>query len=167
MVLVIFFVFFSIAWIGLAQVRETQENTIKETISKKGEYTAFIAKYKQDEQEYQERVNRLQVRPAKKTEIDGIQQGLLKKMQLYQLDLQSMNVIAKPATQQSGNPKQPVAPPDGVEYESTVLGSWENTMRYLNELTTEPVLINLMSVKIELGTNSQLKTTFKYKIYCQ
>lgn len=102
---------------------------------------------------------------TKSDEVDVVQNGLIKKMAAYSLDVNSMNAVAAPAA--AANTEAAKNNIVGLEYEVTVTGSWESTMRYLNDLKRENKLITLLMVRMESTQTQNVKTTFRYKLYTE
>ncbi len=113
----------------------------------------FIQQYKINEIEYQNRIA-ASARPIEKSEIDIVQNALIQKMLLYKIGIKSMQAVA------DNTAKDEI--PNGKEFEITINGSWEDTMRYLHDLKSEPEVINLKMVRMEATSEATvLKTTFK------
>ena len=67
-----------------------------------------------------------------------------------------MNVIAQPLNS--------ATPADGIEYEITVLGTWDNVLNFLNSLKTDSALITVRSLMME-PSKDQIRAQFKYKFH--
>ncbi|MPN55990.1 hypothetical protein SDC9_203674 [bioreactor metagenome] len=96
--------------------------------------------------------------PVDKEAVDTIQGNLVKKIGDYNLEVKSITTQNKTSQDKKDNVS-------GVEFTTTVTGSWEDTMRYLNDLKREQALIVVKSANVEIEQNSSIKTTFKYKIF--
>ncbi len=101
---------------------------------------------------------------AKKSEVDALQESLINKLRAYKLELNAMQPISAPANP-TPSKEQPVS---GQDYEVTVLGNWNDTVKYLNDLKAEKHLITLLMLRMESTSNpGEIRTTFRYKIYVE
>lgn len=89
-----------------------------------------------------------------KSRVETYQANLLKMLENNNIKVQSINVL-KNATKDINT----------LEYESTWLGSWSDTMKALKVMETEPIAINFLNIKMEVTDVQTIRTTVKYKIY--
>lgn len=174
-VTVVFFVIFigSLFYISGQGSRLT---ITKEEIAKE---KGFIEQYRQDEQAYQSEFGAF-AQPVKKNEIEIIQNDLIQKTKNYGLNVASLNYIASvappapPKTNPSTNTTEQTQPKiiEGVEFEMGFVGTWENSVSYIQELQKGPGLLSIrnFSMKPKSSTNGAsnlIETSLRYKIYLE
>jgi hypothetical protein len=149
---------------GLNELRVYLNNSyIKSDLAMKSA-TRYIDRYRQEKAQYENLV-RNAPQPVKRAEVDQTRKMILLKASNYNLDVRGMQALAAPAVQTKAKKDEP-KPVNGVSYEMTVGGTWENTMRYLNDLQKEKALLNIRTVRMEtIKDSNMVKATFNYKIY--
>lgn len=91
-------------------------------------------------------------RPVTAEAIDGVQTGILKKLQEHHLGLARMSSPAQ-------NEKE-----RNRVFEMEITGSYENTMAFLSGLSKGKALIAVLSLSFQPDKET-LKTSVKYKVY--
>jgi hypothetical protein len=140
-----------------------------------GKEKEFISQYQKEEQLYREEFGNF-AQPVKKTEIEKIQNDLIQKTKNYQLDVTSLNNIAStvstpnpaPAGANAGDKPTKTAP-DGVEFEMGFVGTWEMSVKYIEELQKGSGLLSIRTFSMKPRPNAAnlVETSLRYKIYLE
>ena len=118
----------------------------------------FVKEYENNQKTYQKL--REKARLIDKKEVDQIQNSIMQNIKIYDLDIQSMQPITTYAT------NNPEVPNNAYEVELTVLGKWQNTMQFLNNIQKDTnTLINLSYIRFDAIEAQKLKSIIRYKIY--
>lgn len=135
----------------------------------------FINQYKTEERKLKSEYGYLS-EPVEANQVERVQNDILQKLKGFQLNISTImknkNVVSKQVNAAKGNNavKQPAqaaaTPTNEVAYELTFSGNWENTVRYIQQMTFGTGLLSIDSVSIKPKSNSpDLDTTIKYTIY--
>jgi hypothetical protein len=142
-----------------------------------GKEKEFISQYRREEQLYRDEFGTF-AQPVRKNEIEKIQNDLIQKTKNYQLDVISLNNIAStvsvqnPAATANANAngdKTTKATVDGVEFEMGFVGTWEMSVKYIQELQKGSGLLSIrnFSMKPRPNTANLVETSLRYKIYLE
>lgn len=103
-----------------------------------------------------EAVNKAEMHPVKKTDLDNVQTLLLMEIKKYNL-----NITGFQAVQNTG---QKQADPHVHDYEINIEGSYENVVSFLNNFHKNKILISIKNLKMEQH-NGLIRADVKYRIY--
>lgn len=158
-----------IVGIFLNTYRVSHEKEAKQLDGKRQEMMKVINQAAQKRQAYQANYGTI-AQPVASADLDQVQNMLISKMKASGLDVVSLIKVAAPSAAptgaQAGNKPGPKS--SGVIYEATISGSWDASMKYLNGLKNDSVLMQIQSIRMEASTiGTNVKTTFKYKIFIE
>lgn len=155
------FFFFCLLFIGLIIYFNTQNSRFAVTQEEIQKQTAFIQEVRNKEQDYETK-HQAQAKPVKKNDVDTTQSVFINQTKNYNLQIVSLSAV----NVTSNDPKAP--PQDGAEFELGLVGPWDMTAKFIEEIKKGTVLIAIKSLRIEADSNeNQVKTTLKYKIYTE
>jgi hypothetical protein len=134
----------------------------------------FISQYRKEEQAYQDQFG-IFAQPIKKNEIEKLQNDLIQKTKNYGLSVSSLNNVPStaPASNPSSKPangnKDQTTVSDGVEFEMGFVGTWEASVKYIQELQKSSGLLSIrnFSMKPKSNTTNLIETSLRYKIYLE
>lgn len=112
-------------------------------------------------------------KPVAPGDLDQVQKILISTMERSGLKVQTLEKkdVVAPVTPTPGKEPQKPLSSNGVTYEAVVIGSWEASMAYLNDLRKNTVLMQVLSIRMEAAVagnkENTVKTTFKYKIFTE
>lgn len=127
------------------------------------EINKFLAEAENEKRQYELKIAN-GAKPILSKEVDQVQNDFIQKLNSYQLSISEIGLLSKP----NNPPPKGAAVIPGIEYQLTMTGSWEMSMKYLNEMQNGPVLVNIRGIQMEnMPKTNMLRTSLKYKIYTE
>ncbi len=147
-------------------IQTTRANAERE---QRKEISQKLEHYRQNERNLQNKINGQTPRPIRADQIDEVQKEILAKMKKDGLDVQTLNRLIPaidPKQKQAADKKPGIKKQEHPDFEATVVGSWEATVKNLYEMERQSFLVNVRSVKMEAqSTGAGMRTTFRYRVY--
>lgn len=135
--------FIALGKVGLAY------NEANETMAKVEEMTAFVGEWNKQRQT----VEKAKARPVPPAAVDQMQSDILLNLAANELQLTSFKTI-----------QTDVKKANGLTYEMTCRGSWENTARMLEAFASGKALIGIERLKLA-PSGELVEAKIMYKIY--